>query len=51
VSGELLPALLISTVTSGAAVTSASIEAGSVTSRASGTTRASVLGCGLRAVA
>ncbi|MNC62581.1 hypothetical protein D3C75_1126160 [compost metagenome] len=45
------PALLTSTVTSGAASTTARIEAGSVTSSASGTTRSSSQVRGVRAVA
>jgi hypothetical protein len=45
------PALLISTVTSGAAWTAAWMEAGSVTSRARGTMRSSSQLRGLRAVA
>jgi hypothetical protein len=45
------PALLMSTVTSGAASTSAAIEVGSVTSRVRGTIRSSSQVRGLRAVA
>ena len=50
VEGEA-PALLMSTVTSGAASTAARTEAGSVTSRVSGTMRSSSQARGLRAVA
>lgn len=45
------PALLMSTVTSGAASTTARIDAGSVTSRARGTMRSSSHVRGVRAVA
>jgi len=46
-----MPALFTSTVTSGAASTAARIDAGSVTSSASGTTRSSSHVRGVRAVA
>ncbi len=49
--GTEAPALLISTVTSGAASTAARIDAASVTSRASGTTRSSSQVRGVRALA